>query len=79
VSLDIWLKVYSCLACLRGESTVFDWNFTHNMVSLWKYLGCLDALYESDGWGMVKDARPTFKKLKEAFAENPNATIRVSR
>lgn len=48
----------------EGESeflSVFSWNFTHNMVSLWQHLGIYEALYESHGKRVV-DVLPSLRE-----------------
>jgi hypothetical protein len=49
VSLDIWWKAPPCPHCGRPEGTSDGHNITHNLNRLWEYLGCYEALYESDG------------------------------
>jgi len=63
VSLDICWEVPACEHCGRGPTGSNEGhNFTHNMIPLWRHLGCYEALYHSHG----RDAREIGKELAVA-------------
>lgn len=50
MSLDIWLSIDVDTGGKEPHNiTLFDANYTHNVVPMWKKAGCYDALYMSDG------------------------------
>jgi hypothetical protein len=63
MSLDIYLEV-------PGMVTIFDANYTHNVVPMWDKAGCYDALYKSQG-KKAADVLPALKAGLQAMHDDP--------
>lgn len=58
MSLDFYLNV-------KEVGNVFDCNYTHNVVPMWKKSGVYDALYNSEG----KKAKDIISILRDGIEE----------
>lgn len=66
MSLDIWLKIDVDTGGKEPYSVnLFDSNYTHNCVPMWKKAGIYEALYESEG----KTAYEVIETLKKGLQD----------